>query len=97
MKESILIVPEEFLLLMKEKQDKIISLLERSDHSQPSEILTERQAMEVFKRKATWFWQMRKSGMLPYSKIGKSIFYLTSELEKLLHDSTINISKPNKK
>ena len=30
MKESILIVPEEFLLLMKEKQDKIISLLERS-------------------------------------------------------------------
>ncbi len=54
-----------------------------------NEYITEKQAREIFQRQATWFWQMRKNGILPYSKIGKTIYYAKSDIKKLF-DQTKN-------
>lgn len=54
-----------------------------------NEYITEKQAREIFQRQATWFWQMRKDGILPYSKIGKTIYYAKSDIKKLF-DQTKN-------
>ena len=54
-----------------------------------NDYITEKQAREIFQRQATWFWQMRKDGILPYSKIGKTIYYAKSDIKKLF-DQTKN-------
>ena len=87
MKESLLIIPEQFLKAFNEKQDQILDLLKNHKPSLESDFITESEAKEIFKRKSTWFWQMRKSGILPFSKIGKSIYYSRNDLNKLLNDS----------
>lgn len=50
MKEAYLIVPEQFLNELKEKQDRIISILEKADSGLNQEFITERQAMKLFSR-----------------------------------------------
>lgn len=70
MKETLLLIPEEFLKSLTEKQDKIIALLNNQNGSPATDFITEKEAKEIFKRKSTWFWQMRKSGILPFIKIG---------------------------
>ncbi|BFG70149.1 hypothetical protein KACHI17_10300 [Sediminibacterium sp. KACHI17] len=87
MKESLLVIPEHFLKSINEKQDQIIDLLKQQKDVISNEYITEAEARELFKRKATWFWQMRKSGILPFSKVGKSIYYSRKDLNQLLSDS----------
>jgi predicted DNA-binding transcriptional regulator AlpA len=41
-------------------------------------------------KKTTWFWQMRKDGLLPCRKIGKSIYYSKKEINQLLETSKQN-------
>ena len=89
MKEALLIIPEEFLQKLNDKQDKIISLLEAAHQTKNTEFITEKEAADIFKRKSTWFWQMRKTGILPYSKVGKSIYYSKNDLEKILSENKI--------
>jgi len=84
MKESMIIVPEEFLKSIKDKQDMILSLLQSRDLVKLSEFITEKEAMKMFNRKSTWFWEMRKNRQLPYSKIGRTIYYSRAELNALL-------------
>ena len=52
-----------------------------------NEFLTEKEARELLQKKATWFWQMRKDGLLPFRKIGKSIYYSKKEINHLLETS----------
>ena len=91
MKETFLLIPEEVLKTINEKQDKILELLSNQKGSTTTDFITEREAKEIFKRKATWFWQMRKNGILPFSKIGKSIYYSVKDLKKLMEDSKSEI------
>lgn len=84
MKESIIIVPEEFLKSIKEKQDMILSLLQSKDLVKLSEFITEKESMKLFNKKSTWFWEMRKNRLLPYSKIGRTIYYSRVDLNALL-------------
>lgn len=90
MKESLLVIPEEFLKVIQEKQDKILSLLEKKSDPSIENFITEKDAMKLLKRHSTWFWQMRKCGALPYSKIGKAIYYSLSDLQRLVEISKIN-------
>lgn len=87
MKESFLAIPVEFLEKVSEAQQKILLILEKNHGLTNSGFITEADAKLLLKRKSTWFWQMRKSGILPYSKIGKSIYYSLDELNKLVKDS----------
>lgn len=74
------LVPEDFLKEIKSNQEKIIALISKEDQS--SDYITEKQAREIFKRKSTWFWQMRKQHLLPFTKIGKTIYYSKSDIKK---------------
>lgn len=81
------VVPKEFL---DELQNNISKLLEQSKKpkSSISEVISEKEAQELFGRKTTWFYEMRKSGQLPYSKVGSKVFYYKSDL--------LNLFKTNK-
>ena len=81
------IVPDSFLEKLNEKQDQIIDLLKSSDKLSKNEFLTEKEARELLQKKTTWFWQMRKDGLLPFRKIGKSIYYSKKEINQLLENS----------
>lgn len=87
MKQILSLVPEELLDEIKSKQDKIISLLENGKLTNQNEFITEMEARTLLKKKSTWFWQMRKNGLLPFRKIGKSIYYSKTEINQLLQNS----------
>ena len=87
MKQMLSIVPDSFLEKLNEKQDQIIDLLKSSDKLNQNEFLTEKEARELLQKKTTWFWQMRKDGLLPFRKIGKSIYYSKKEINQLLENS----------
>lgn len=87
MKQNLTMVSEEFLEQIKEKQDKILSLLNDGRQVIQNEFITESQAKEILQKKSTWFWQMRKTGILPFRKIGKSIYYSKNEINQLLENS----------
>jgi hypothetical protein len=86
MKELLTIIPETFLKEIKENQEKIIDLL-NSKENRKKGFVTEKEAKLLFNRKSTWFWQMRKNGILPFSKIGKSIYYSTNDIDSLIENN----------
>ncbi len=74
---------DEILDEIKNTQLKILSLFETTQKDDLSDYITESQAKDLLKKKTTWFWQMRKSGQLKFSKIGKAIYYSKSDIIKL--------------
>ena len=87
MKQMLSIVPDSFLEKLNEKQDQIINLLKTTESENQNEFLTEKEARGILQKKTTWFWQMRKKGILPFRKIGKSIYYSKKEINQLLENS----------
>lgn len=87
MKQMLSIVPDSFLEKLNEKQDQIINLLKTTESENQNEFLTEKEARGILQKKTTWFWQMRKNGVLPFRKIGKSIYYSKKEINQLLETS----------
>jgi len=83
MNQKLALVSSEVLDEIKNTQLKILSLFEASQKDYLSDYITESQAKDILKKKATWFWQMRKSGHLQYSKIGKAIYYSKNDIIKL--------------
>lgn len=87
MKQMLSIVPDSFLEKLNEKQDQIINLLKTTESENQNQFLTEKEARGILQKKTTWFWQMRKNGVLPFRKIGKSIYYSKKEINQLLETS----------
>jgi len=54
--------------------------------------VSEKQAMELYKRSHTWFWEQRKSGLLPFSRVGKTIYYSEASLTNIMQ-ADINSTK----
>lgn len=79
------LVPEDFLKEIKSNQEKIIALISKEDQS--TDYVTEKQAREIFKRKSTWFWQMRKKNLLPFTKVGKTIYYSKTDIKKTFENN----------
>lgn len=102
--QGLLLIPREWLQSLMQKQDKILSLLEKGDVSSANECvgdyISEDEAKRQLGRKTTWFWNLRTTGILPFSKIGKKIFYLKSDIKKLIEknmkhkESSPALSKP---
>ena len=86
--EGYYLVPKAWLQAIAQKEDRILSLLENGNIATPNdcigEYITEDEAKRQLGRKTTWFWSMRTTGQLPFSKIGKKIFYLKSDIKKLI-------------
>lgn len=86
--EGYFLVPKAWLHALAEKQDRILSLMEKSSNADAAncigDYISEEEAKRQVGRKTTWFWNLRTTGQLPFSKIGKKIFYLKGDIKKLL-------------
>lgn len=51
------------------------------------EFIPEKEARKILGRKTTWFYEQRRSGRLPYSKVGSKVFYRTKDIYALISDS----------
>lgn len=74
---------------IKNGQEKILGELEslasiNRNAKIAIDYLTEKEAGEILNKKSTWFFNMRKSGMLPYSKVGGKVFYDKRSIVALL-------------
>ena len=85
---SFCMIPEEVLDNLVAKQDRILELLEVKKDAALNGFVPEKQAMELINKKSTWFWQMRKTGQLPFKKIGKTIYYSLNDLYSLLQNES---------
>lgn len=66
-------------------QIEILDLLKGNlTSSNQFNIVTEKEAIKILGKKATWFWLKRKSGELKYTKVGAKVFYSLDELKKLV-------------
>lgn len=86
--EGYYLVPKAWLQAIAQKEDRILSLLENGNIANPNDCIgdyiSEDEAKRQLGRKTTWFWSMRTTGQLPFSKTGKKIFYLKSDIKKLI-------------
>ena len=93
--EGFLLIPKEWMQSLSEKQDKILSVLEKGNIANPNDCVgdyvSEDEAKRQLGRKTTWFWTLRTTGQLPFAKIGKKIFYLKQDIKKLIDK---NMRKP---
>jgi hypothetical protein len=87
MKQNLFLIPEELLEEIKTTQRKILTFFESSNHDELGDYITEAQAKEILKKQTTWFWNMRKTGQLKYSKIGKAIYYSKNDIVMLLKEN----------
>jgi hypothetical protein len=51
------------------------------------EFISEKEARKLLDRKATWFYEQRRSGRLPYSKVGSKVYYKRQNLFNLLKNN----------
>jgi predicted DNA-binding transcriptional regulator AlpA len=70
--------------ILKTQQEILQILKGESNSEQIGDFISEKEAMKMLGRKGTWFWMMRRDGKLPFSTVGKKVFYPKAEIEKLL-------------
>jgi hypothetical protein len=84
---SLFVTPKAFLDSLSEKVNKILTFLENSSgKDQVGDYITEPEAQKLLGRKTTWFWSLRKRGLLSFAKVGNKIFYSRRDIEKLLEN-----------
>ncbi len=62
---------------------EVIDLIYLQNHK----YILEKHAKLLLGKGTTWFWKQRKSGKLPYSKTGGTIFYRIADLYTLLDEN----------
>jgi hypothetical protein len=82
---ELVIVPKDFLERMNENLIKLLKLSDK-EKDQLTDILSEKEAQKLIGRKTTWFFEMRKSGRLPYTKLGSKVFYKKVDLINLMQN-----------
>ena len=88
-KDQFYIVPGSVLEKILESQSKILDLLsgQSSSVGKPplGDYISEPEAKGLLGRKTTWFWNMRQSGQLPFSKIGSTNYYSRQDILNILN------------
>jgi hypothetical protein len=51
------------------------------------EFISEKDARKLLDRKTTWFYEQRRSGLLPYSKVGSKVYYKRNDLFNLMKNN----------
>ena len=84
--KTMILVPQSFLNALMEKQDKILAAMETKDNAigMIGDYISEIEAKKILGRKSTWFWNLRKQGLLPYTTAGKKIFYSKADILKFI-------------
>ena len=78
-------------MLKKTQLSRILKMLEDIDDklNKPKSIddyVSELEAKQLLGRGTTWFWERRRSGELPYTRLGVQVYYLRKDLVKYLED-----------
>lgn len=74
-------VPSDILQSLNDNQNQILKLLEQKNYSNLfDDYIPENVAKKEFGMGTTWFWERRKSGELPFVKVGGRVFYKRSAL-----------------
>jgi hypothetical protein len=81
--KTLAIVPQEFLDGINENLIKLLKITDKEKDQLP-DILSEKEAQKLLGRKTTWFFDMRKTGRLPFSKVGSKVFYYKHDLLNLM-------------
>ena len=68
--------------------DKVLAQLEKQGGRK--EWMTNREAMEYLGLSKTTLQRYRASGLLPYSKVGGSIYFRRSDINELLEDNRVD-------
>lgn len=86
------IIPKQQLDSIQKNQEQILQiLLSKFSHKIPEENLVQGKYVPEAKAKlllgkgTTWFWQMRKDGLLAYKKVGNTIYYSVEAIENLFN------------
>ena len=78
-------------MLKKTQLSRILKMLKDIDDklNKPKSIddyVSELEAKQLLGRGTTWFWERRRSGELPYTRLGKQVYYLRKDLVNYLED-----------
>ena len=91
---GLFLIPQSFIDSIKEDQQKIIKLLSNSHSNQNlGDYISESEAKKLVGRQTTWFWGMRTSGQLMFTKVGNKIFYSKDDIIKLLDGNKTSIDQ----
>ena len=82
--ERFVLVPQAQIESLVENQKKILAYLEKG---QPPNLtgnyVSEEEAKKEFSKGTTWFWERRKTGELPFVKVGGKVYYNKEDLLQL--------------
>jgi hypothetical protein len=83
---SFYIVPKKSLDEIAENQRRIIDLLTARQETTNTlgDHIPESEASKLLGRKTTWFWNLRRCGKLPFTKVGNRVWYLRKDIISLL-------------
>ena len=65
---------------LEDIEDKLVAPKSVDDY------VSELEAKQLLGRGTTWFWERRKFGELPYTRLGVQVYYLRKDLVKYLED-----------
>lgn len=90
--QSFVMIPHERLEAIEKAQVEILDLLKNKPKSNSESLnyVDEKKAIELVGKRATWFWQMRKTGQLKFTKVGAKVFYSLDEIKKLVSEGSTN-------
>jgi hypothetical protein len=90
--QSFVIIPQERLEAIEKAQEEILDLLKNNPKTSSESLnhIDEKKAIELVGKRATWFWQMRKTGQLKFTKVGAKVFYSLDEIKKLVREGSTN-------
>jgi hypothetical protein len=83
------VIPLQKLDELIDKQNEILGLLQNNQEGNKiqevnPDYVSELNAKKMLGKGTTWFWQQRQSGILPFSKIGRTIYYRLADIQSLL-------------
>lgn len=84
-KTMVLVTPE-FLQEILNLQDRILQILTSMTDQKETigDYISESDAKKILGRNTTWFWNLRKTGKLQFSKVGNKVFYSKADIFRFL-------------
>lgn len=84
-KTMVLVTPE-FLQEILNQQERILQILTSMADQKKSigDYISESDAKKMLGRNTTWFWNLRKTGKLPFTKVGNKVFYTKTDIFRFL-------------
>jgi len=83
---NLVVVPAQLVDEIKQllNEIKLNQSSQKEVNTSLGEFISEKEARKILDRKTTWFYEQRRSGRLPYSKVGSKVYYRLIDIHKLL-------------